>query len=222
MVIECCRGVAFGDADAEPDVEELRAALASVLGEERAHIAAPSGSCLLLDPDHPTRQSWREEGARLEAMAGDMLRPEDIHAPYLDAVPGAREAVRQAAEEVADALQHDRYRAFGWLTKEVNRQARETGTEAFHVPRYNEMIAQAEALSAQAARNRTREGIAAAIARHRQNPIAPLVWPGPYLLEKRFFHTDRADAEMSKAGAERVDAQSVRFRSDSILDIIYR
>jgi len=77
-------------------------------------------------------------------------------------------------------------------------------------------------LSAQAARKRIREGTATAIARHRQKPIAPLIWPGPYLLEKRFFHTDTADAEMNKAGAERVDAQSVRFRSDNILDIIYR
>ena len=104
-----------------------------------------------LDPDHPARQSWRDEGATLEAMAGDMLRPEDTRKPYLDAVPGAREAVRQAAAEVADALQQDRYRAFGWLTKEVNRQARESRTEAFHVPRYGEMVAQAEALSGQAA-----------------------------------------------------------------------
>ena len=77
-------------------------------------------------------------------------------------------------------------------------------------------------LSAQAARQRIRLGSAAAVAQHRKNPIAPLVWPGPYLLEKRFFHTDKADAEMSKAGAERVDAQSVRFRSDDILDIVYR
>ena len=77
-------------------------------------------------------------------------------------------------------------------------------------------------LSAKAARQRIRQGIAAAMARHRQNPIAPLVWPGPYLLEKRFFHTDTADAEMSKAGAERVDAQRVRFHSDEILDIVYR
>ena len=104
-----------------------------------------------LDPDHPARRAWREEGAALQAAAGDMLRSEDAHAPYLNAVPGAREAVRQAGEEVADALRHDRYRAFGWLTKEVNRQARETRTEAFHVPRYDEMIAQAEALSGQAA-----------------------------------------------------------------------
>ena len=103
-----------------------------------------------LDPDHPARQSWREEGAKLEARAGDMLRPEDTRAPYLDAVPGGREAVRQAAEEVGEALRDEGCRAFGWLTKEVNRQARETRTEAFHVPRYGEMIAQAEALSAQA------------------------------------------------------------------------
>ena len=77
-------------------------------------------------------------------------------------------------------------------------------------------------LSAQAARQRIRAGIAAAVERHRQAPIAPLVWPGPYQLEKRFFHTDTADAEMNKAGAERVDAQRVRFRSDNILDIVYQ
>ena len=104
-----------------------------------------------LDPDHPARLAWREDGAGLEAVAGDMLRPEDAHAPYLDAEPGAREAVRQAAEEVGDALRDDRYRAFGWLTEEAVRQARETRTEAFHVPRYGETIAQAEALSGQAA-----------------------------------------------------------------------
>ncbi len=77
-------------------------------------------------------------------------------------------------------------------------------------------------LSAQAARQRIRADIAAAVAKHRQDPIAPLVWPSPYELEKRFFHTDTADAEMNKAGAERVDAQRVRFRSDNILDIVYR
>ena len=134
-----------------------------------------------LDPDDPARRTWREEGARLEAMAGDMLRPQDAHAPYLDAVPGAREAVRQAAEEVADALQHDRYRAFGWLTKEVNRQARETGTEAFHVPRYGELVAQAEALSAQAVLPaRTQEVVASWLGYHaRCEPICRQIkeWP---------------------------------------------
>ena len=104
-----------------------------------------------LDPDHPARRAWREEGAKLESGAGDMLRPKNVHAPHLDAQPGAREGIRQAAQEVREALLHDRRRAFGWLTKEVNRQARETRTEEFHVPRYGEMIAQAEALSGQEA-----------------------------------------------------------------------
>ncbi len=103
-----------------------------------------------LDPDHPARRAWREEGGELEAGAEVMLRREDAHAPYLDAVPGAREGIRQTAEEVRDALRHDRYLAFGWLTAEVIRKARETQTEAYHVPRYGETIARAEALSGQA------------------------------------------------------------------------
>ena len=134
-----------------------------------------------LDPDHPARQSWREEGVKLEAMAGDMVRPQDAHAPYLDAEPGGREVVRQAGEEVGDALRQDGYRAFGWLTKEVNRQARETGTEAFHVPRYGEMVAQAEALSAQAALPaRTQEVVASWLGYHaRCEPLCRQIreWP---------------------------------------------
>ena len=104
-----------------------------------------------LDPKHPARRAWREEGGTLEAVAEDMLHPEDVHAPHLDAVPDAREGIRQAAQEVRDALRDDRYRAFGWLTKEVVRQARDNRTEVFHVPRYGEMVAQAEALSGQEA-----------------------------------------------------------------------
>ena len=120
---------------------------------ERAWHALREGAAEIggLDPKHPARRAWREEGAKLEAGAGDMLRPENVHAPHLDAEPGRREAIRQAAQEVRDALRDDRYRAFGWLTEEVNRQAREARTEAFHVPRYGETIAQAEALSGQEA-----------------------------------------------------------------------
>ena len=134
-----------------------------------------------LDPDHPTRQSWREKGARLEVMAKHILRPEDVHAPYLDAVPSAREAVRQGAQEVGDALRHDGYRAFGWLTREVNRQARETRSEAFHVPRYGELVAQAEALSAQAALPaRTQKAVASWLDYHaRCEPVCRQIreWP---------------------------------------------
>ena len=151
------------DAQAQRTVAEWRevdgaqTALAEEVRTLPGRIAAwlsadlPQGEPGGRDPDHPARQSWREEGVRLEAMAGDMLRPEDTRKPYLDAVLGRREAVRQAAAEVREALRDESCRAFGWLTKEVNRQARETGTEAFHVPRYGGMIAQAEALSAQAA-----------------------------------------------------------------------
>ena len=47
-----------------------------------------------LDPKHPERRIWREEGGTLEAAAEDMLRPKNVHAPYLDAVADAREDYR--------------------------------------------------------------------------------------------------------------------------------
>lgn len=77
-------------------------------------------------------------------------------------------------------------------------------------------------LSAAQARNRIREGVQAAVERHRTEPIPPLVWEGPYVLEKRFFFTDIADAVASQPGAERVDSRTVRFRGDDILSIVYR
>ena len=77
-------------------------------------------------------------------------------------------------------------------------------------------------VSAVEARRRIREGAAEAIRRHREKPIAPLVWDGPFVLEKRFFHTDAADTDARLKDAERVDSQTVRFRSDSLREIIYR
>ena len=103
-----------------------------------------------LDPKHPAHRAWREEGGALEAVAEDMLRPKSVHAPHLDAVEGQRAGIRQAEEEVREALQDDRYRAFAWLTEEVFRQAGDDRTEAFHVPRYDGMVAEAQALSGQA------------------------------------------------------------------------
>lgn len=67
-----------------------------------------------------------------------------------------------------------------------------------------------------------RAGAAEAIRRQRQAPLPPLVWPGPYVLEKRYFHTDSADAAADAADAERVDGQTVRLRGDDIRDLIYR
>jgi D-amino peptidase len=77
-------------------------------------------------------------------------------------------------------------------------------------------------LSAQEARRRIRAGIKQAVEQQQANPIPPLVWPGPYILEKRFFHTDVADAAAAQIGSERVDSQTIRLRSDTIADIIYR
>ncbi|MBV7333328.1 M55 family metallopeptidase [Chloroflexi bacterium TSY] len=77
-------------------------------------------------------------------------------------------------------------------------------------------------LSAQEARIRIRTGIKQAIKKQRTEPILPVVWQGPFVLEKRYFHTDSADSAASQPGVERVDSQTVRLQSDEIREIIYR
>lgn len=76
-------------------------------------------------------------------------------------------------------------------------------------------------LSAAEAHRRIREGAAEAIRKQRDSPLPPLVLPGPYELEIRFFHTDTVDGLMRRPGIERLDSQTVRLRSDNIRDIIY-
>ncbi len=82
--------------------------------------------------------------------------------------------------------------------------------------------AAAISLSAVEARRRIRAGIKLAVENHLARPIPPVVWQQPYVLEKRFFHTDAADAASAGPDVERVDSQTVRLRGDDILDIIYR
>jgi len=77
-------------------------------------------------------------------------------------------------------------------------------------------------VSAPVAHQRIREGIQEAVERQRKNPIPPFTIEGPYVMEKRFFHTHEADVASDQPGAELIDSQTVRFRSDSIRDIIYR
>ena len=72
------------------------------------------------------------------------------------------------------------------------------------------------------ARRRIRQGMEQAVHLHRNQPVKPLVWPGPYVLEKRFFHTIDADTLANQIGAERVDGQTVRFRGENIREVIYR
>lgn len=77
-------------------------------------------------------------------------------------------------------------------------------------------------ISATAARNRIRQGIQKAVEKHRAQPIAPLTWPGPYVIEKRFFHTDKADQAATQPGARRIDSQTIRYQADEIRQVIYR
>jgi D-amino peptidase len=77
-------------------------------------------------------------------------------------------------------------------------------------------------LAAPEARRLIREGIQRAVEQQHANPLPPLRWEAPYVLEKRYFHTDDADAAASRPGVERVDSQTVRLYSEDILDIIYR
>ena len=99
------------------------------------------------DPADPDRAAWRAEGEALEARGSAMLDPDDAHAPFVDASPGARDAVARAAGEVADLLDRDRRRGLSWLTREVNRLEAETGTEAYYLPRYGETVEAARALA---------------------------------------------------------------------------
>jgi D-amino peptidase len=77
-------------------------------------------------------------------------------------------------------------------------------------------------LSAQESRRRIQLGIQAAVEQHRASPIPSLRWEAPYVLEKRYFHTDTADAAASHPDVERVDSQTVRLYADDILEIIFR
>ncbi len=77
-------------------------------------------------------------------------------------------------------------------------------------------------MSAQEAHRRIREGIRKAVRNHREKPISPLQWEGPFVLEKRFHFTDDADAAGNAPGAERVDDQTVRFTAGDIREIVYR
>ena len=76
-------------------------------------------------------------------------------------------------------------------------------------------------LSAPEAHRRIHEGVIQAVQRHGTQPIPPMVWEGPYVLEIRYFSTSDADARAAQPGVERVDSQTVRIHSPTIINIIY-
>ncbi len=60
-----------------------------------------------------------------------------------------------------------------------------------------------------------------AVRKHKENPINPVKWQGPYVLEKKFLFTEIADPTYTNPRYERIDAKTVHLKSDNILDIIY-
>jgi len=80
----------------------------------------------------------------------------------------------------------------------------------------------AVSLPVEASRKLIRQGVQKALRAHARRPIAPLKWPGPYVLEKRFLSPEPADwAMQGDVGAERVDELTVRYRSEDICSVLY-
>lgn len=75
-------------------------------------------------------------------------------------------------------------------------------------------------LSKEQSCEKIREKAKLAIINHKSNPIKPLKWQGPFTLEKRFFTSEFADSNCGPQW-QRVDSQTIRRTSDSILEIIY-
>ena len=78
----------------------------------------------------------------------------------------------------------------------------------------------AVSVSKEKARALIRAGAVRAVERHRAEPVAPLVWEGPFVLEKRYFHTHDVDRYDGAAAAERIDGQTVRITGDDIRKVI--
>jgi len=76
-------------------------------------------------------------------------------------------------------------------------------------------------MSKEAARDLIRERVQQAVEKQRADPLPPLVLDPPYILVKRYFHTDSADRAAEQPYVERLDSQTVQLRSDNILDILY-
>lgn len=83
----------------------------------------------------------------------------------------------------------------------------------------------AVSVSAQRAREMIQAGVTLAVAQHGAKPATPLRWPGPYVLEKRYFTTTSVEGYRRLAdhdpSIEIVDSVTVRIRGDDIRAIVY-
>ena len=77
-------------------------------------------------------------------------------------------------------------------------------------------------LSKAQSRRLIRDGARTAVRQHQREPVQPLVWDPPFELEKRYMTTSAADRALAYPLCERIDAQTVRIRSENILEVIYR
>ena len=75
-------------------------------------------------------------------------------------------------------------------------------------------------LSAVASRRLIRKRIAEAVAAHRQSPVSPVKWDGPYCLEIRWKCTQDADLDEYQHGGLRVDGQTVQYCSEDLIDVL--
>jgi D-amino peptidase len=74
-------------------------------------------------------------------------------------------------------------------------------------------------LSSFASRELIRTDIARALAKHVKHPVSPAKLDGPYVLDVRWKTTALADEMEFNNGAERLDGQTTRFVSDSLIDV---
>ena len=76
-------------------------------------------------------------------------------------------------------------------------------------------------VSPQKAHKLIKQAVKAAVKNHNKNPVKPLKWDGPFVLEKCFMFTESVDRYKNNPLAEIVDARIVRLKSKKLLDIIY-
>lgn len=76
-------------------------------------------------------------------------------------------------------------------------------------------------VSAKKSREIIHTQVTAAVKKHRQTPIKPLVWDGPFVLEKRYYSVSDADAASAQPHVTRVDGQTVRIKGDNVRNVVY-
>lgn len=75
-------------------------------------------------------------------------------------------------------------------------------------------------LSIAESHRKIRDGVVKAVQIFKVSPLQPLTLKGPYTIEVKFFHSERADRS-ANASTKRVDSLTVQFKSDDLNEILY-